>query len=392
MNKLLLFATTALLASSALAELPSDGYYRVQNAYTKRFAYLLDDKGTIDDATIDVRALQLYKESPELYSDPASVFYIQHATSNPNNYDIYAQGTSIHGFLNRYIQIVEVRTPYDGRDAYFLYGTDSGVAKYLGDIRSDMDDELGLASSEAKGDDRKWYFDAIDATSDMYFGVAPSLEADGKFYYPFFAGFPFSAYSDGLKFYTITDLDKRGGAIISEIKGTVPAGTPVIVECGSKEVSGNRLVIGGNADAGAGAGNLLKGVYFNNPSFNHNNQTPFDKESMRLLGIKDGKLAFVEGDIDFLPRNQAYLQLTDPDLYAVKDFLVITEEERETLPEIPDDPGDVVGIIAASSVVDVYSLDGSLVKAGLYKSDVNALGKGLYILRSGSSTEKCIVR
>lgn len=388
MKKLLLYSFAALLSTSALAELPADGYYRVQNAYTKRYVYLMDNKGSVNatSTTVDVGALELYKDISELNTDPADIFYIQKAPSGKYSFDVYGQGTSVHGFLNRYLEIIEDRKPYDGRTAFMLHGTDSGVSKYVGDIWKNMDDNKGLASSECVGEDRKWYFDPVDASTDQYFGIAPSQESDGKYYYPLFAGFPISAYSSGIKFYVVEEIDPRGAAVINEIEEVVPAGAPVIVECSSTLPSENRLNVGPFGGGDNLKTNLLKGVYFDNDERDHHrNRTRFNKETMRVLGVKDGRLAFVESDIEYLPRNQAYLQLTDASQYGVKDFIVMTEDQRDA--ELGS-----VSVVPETAVVDVYTVDGRLVKSCMAKEEVSSLGKGLYILRAAGVSEKLIVR
>ncbi len=61
MKKLLLLTISALVSLPSFADLGGDGYYRVQNAHTKRYAYLLDDKGKIDtvSTSADVGAIEL---------------------------------------------------------------------------------------------------------------------------------------------------------------------------------------------------------------------------------------------------------------------------------------------------------------------------------------------
>ncbi|MDE7096516.1 MAG: hypothetical protein K2O47_03390, partial [Muribaculaceae bacterium] len=131
--------------------------------------------------------------------------------------------------------------------------------------------------------------------------------------------------------------------------------------------------------------NLLKGVCFDNNDVIHYNRTPFDKKSMRVLTVKNGKLVFGEGNYDFVPRNQAYLQLTDVSQYNTSDFVVMTEEEYKK-------EFSAVETIPVSVPVDVYGLDGRLIKSGIFKDDVSSLGKGLYIIRYGEVSEKLIVR
>lgn len=387
MKKLLLYTLAALFALPVLADIDGNGYYRVQNAYTKRYAYLTDNKGSYDmsASTADVGALQLFANPQRVASDPATVFFVELAPQGNDYYDIHGQGTSIHGFMNEYLSILPLRQPYDGQKAYSVYASKSGLVKYLSDIEKNQKDEEGLASVDGSGDACKWYFHPIDGASDQYFGVAPTIEAEGKYYAPMFAGFPYSAHSEGLKFYTISEIDPRGAAIINEIEGTVPASTPVIIECSTQLPASNRLNIGGSAEKVGG--NMLKGVYFDNPLTNrHYNRTPFNQETMRVLGVgTDGRPAFVRGDYEFIPRNQAYLQLTDPEQYSVDEFILMTDEQR--IEEL-----DAVAVIPVSETVSVYSLDGRLVKAGIYKADVPSLGKGMYILKSGIASEKMIVR
>lgn len=386
MNRLLLFVLVAFMGLSAYADLGDNGYYRVQNALTKRYAYLLDNTGSYSagSTTADVGALELHKDILRKYSDPSSILLIEKAPVSGSFYNIAAQGTSIYGFLGEYIKLYKDKE-YDGLQTYYAYASKSGLVKYLGDIRSDMEEEKGLPSVDAKGDERLWYIHPMDAEGEEYFGIAPTLTANGKYYYPFFADFPFSAKSDGMKFYFIKNIDARGAVVIDEIEGVVPASTPVIVECSNPLATDNRLDILYNPAVAEVKGNLLKGVYFDNPDKRHFNRTPFDKASMRILGVKDGKLTFESSDLEFIPRNQAYLQLTDASQYDTADFTLMTAEEFE-------EEYNAVAVIPVSAKVDVFSLDGRLLKAGIAKEDVSSLGKGLYIVKNGVISEKIIVR
>ncbi|MDE6787503.1 MAG: hypothetical protein K2J46_10770 [Muribaculaceae bacterium] len=386
MKKFLLFFLSGLFSLSAMADLNGDGYYRVQNALTKRYSYLFDDKGKIDyvATTADVQALQLFSGFLRASSDPSTIFYI----SNPNgsNYDIAGQGTSVHGFLKEYVKIMKGKN-YDGGQSYYVYATNSTVSKYLGDLETDLNEEQGMSSADATKDKRLWYFNPVDAASeDSYFGIAPTLTAGGKYYHPLYAGFPFSAYSEGVKFYYISNVDSRHKvAVMKEIVGTVPAGKAVIVECSNPLATDNRLNVGISGSVANLDDNKLSGVYFDNDTYRaHYNRTPYDKETMRILKVVDGKLTFTVGDVDFLPRNQAYLQLTDRDQYPVADYTLVSEEEY-------NDIVAAVEVIPASALVDVYSLDGRLVKSGIAKTDVNSLGKGLYIIKAAGLSEKLIL-
>ena len=392
MKRYLLFFFATVACLSAFAELGGNGYYRVQNALTKRYAFLFDNKGRIDDktTTADVQALQLFSGFLRASSDPSSIFYVESAQNagQGSYYDIAGQGTSVHGFLNEYVKIIKGKT-YDNQQAYYAYVMRSGVAKYLGDRQPDVSIEHGLATADGEKDMRLWYIHPVDASSDdSYFGIAPTLTAGGKYYYPLYADFPYSAYSEGVKFYYVAKVDHRVGiAVLKEVEGTVPAGKAVIVECSTPLATSNRLNVGASGNMADLTDSKLAGVYFDNdvkPTNFHYNRTPYDKQTMRTLGVVDGKLSFVVGNEEFLPRNQAYLQLSDEKQYKVANYTLMSEEEyaEATLS---------VDVLPVDATVDVYSLDGRLISSGISKADVHSLGKGLYIIRGNGISEKMAV-
>lgn len=328
MKKILLLAIVAFTALTSLAELNGNGYYRLQNALTKRYTYLMDNKGSVDVATssADVGALELYTGFLRASSDPATVFYLENHSGS--EYNVRAQGTDLYTFLGAYLKIIKGKQ-YDGQQSYYAYASKSGLTKYIGDIRSDNSNEKGYPSADAKGDTRLWYMNPLTVADDNYFGVAPTVTAGGKYYYPMFAGFPYSAHSSGVRFYVVSRIEPAYGvAVISEVKGTVPANVPVIIECEHPLATDNRLAIGAYGSGDNIPSNCLNGIYFDNPSTNrHHNQTPYDKKTMRSLAMVDGKLMFVKGDYEFCPRNQSYLSLPSAAAQAVDRYQVMTEEE-----------------------------------------------------------------
>lgn len=195
MKRLLLLAIVVATYVSAIADLNGDGYYRVQNAKTKRYSYLLDNRGSFDVATssADVKALKLYSDFLRASSDPSTVFFIKHADVAGSNiyYDIASQGTSIYGFMHEYLKIMSAGE-FEGEPSYYAYATKSGMTKYLGDLRMDMSNKEGYASVDAKGDYRKWYIHPITTDSDEgYFGITPTVTAGGKYYHTLYADFPY---------------------------------------------------------------------------------------------------------------------------------------------------------------------------------------------------------
>ena len=298
---LLSIAAATAITSASFAQVNGDGYYRVQNAITQRYAYIMDNKGSINATatSIDALAIQLWKNFDKASSNPATVLYFRHVSGK--DYDVTAQGTGIYQMIDHYLSL------YANKDGtYYAYGQSGAAAKYLGDANPTNDEE-GTMSSEVSGERRKWYVKPITASGDNYFGVLPTVAAGGKNYAPFYTSFPYSAYSKGVKFYAITTYG-YGMAVAEEISGTVPANTPVYVECPSATPSGNRLNIGGTGTPVKN--NQLGGVYFENYMKTHLNLTPYDKSTMRLLGkLSDGSLGFVTGNIQYLPANQSYLKV-----------------------------------------------------------------------------------
>ena len=67
-----------------------------------------------------------------------------------------------------------------------------------------------------------------------FFGITPGITTGSKFYTSFYASFAFDFASAGMKAYVVDEIDyKHGIAIIKEVSGIVPGGTPVIIECSS---------------------------------------------------------------------------------------------------------------------------------------------------------------
>ena len=76
---LLLSISCATLAQSPFEGYPSNGFYRVQNYRTGRYAYVLDNTGSLDYATMDAEmgAIELHRDTARLHYDPASVMFIR---------------------------------------------------------------------------------------------------------------------------------------------------------------------------------------------------------------------------------------------------------------------------------------------------------------------------
>ena len=333
MKRLYLLLSLALTALTASAQLNGDGYYRVQNYGSQRWAYLCDNTGKIDYGTqdADVGAIQLWKDIARTYDDPSSVMYIEMAAEG--RYDIQAQGTGLFQIIGHYVEVAK-----KDNNQYWVYASQNGVTKYLSDNRTN-DNDRGMPNFNGPTNYRLWSVFPINET-DNYVGITPTINVGGKHYAAFYASFPFRKVSSGLKVYYIKKVDaNKGAAVMEEITSTIiPAATPVVVECPSTTASGNKIlpVV---SSASNPSDNQLGGVYFCNAG--RNVGTPFKKATMRTLGVRaDGKIGFISTpnnltsvtisskDYDCLPANSSYLNVPSG---TPAELLMVTQEEYDAI-------------------------------------------------------------
>ncbi len=262
-------------------------------------------------------AIELHKDANRRISDPGSIIYVKYVYEKDGNkrYDMTSQGTGVHQIIGYYVQL------YENPDkTYYVYAE----GFYLCDSETSSD-ELGYLGTSGKGNYRKWEALKLNDT-DNYFGLAPTIQLNGKYYQPFYAAFPFTL-SEGMKAYYISKV-LPSAAILSEITGTVPASTPVLIECSSANTESNKLTLQ-MENATAISGNQLKGVYFNNPDRQKSKdaRTAYDPSTMRVLTVKDGKLVYAtDNSLDYLPANQSYLKVPAG---TAETLTVMTEEEYQ---------------------------------------------------------------
>lgn len=317
MKKTILSFSLTLVALCSQAQ-PADGYYRVQNYGSKRYAYLCDKTGSINYGTqnADVGAIQLWSDIERTYDDPASIIYVKKAGGS--SYDLRAQGTGLYEMIGHYVSIYAVSD-----NQYWVYASSNGVSKYLSDSRT-TDKPNGIPSFNGKGDYRLWSVFPVNET-DNYLGITPTITVGGKHYAPFYVSFPFRKVSSGLKVYYVKQVDVVNAIAVMEeiVTDVIPGGMPVIVECSSDVAADNKImpVTGGGS---AVAGNLLRGVYFCNPNrVSDYVGTPFDATTMRTLTVlPDGTVGFndspsnlVTVELKYVPRqclpaNSAYLTVS----------------------------------------------------------------------------------
>ena len=298
---LALFAATGAASAQDFA----NGYYRFQSAVTDRYIVVVDNRGSVDimSTTADLGAVQTFRGFDEnIVSNPGSIIYVE---KHGNGYDLRAQGVSTYDLVGYYLRIRRSRT---NDNAYWAYATSSGMTSYINDEVWDGDTGF-VGTNDSNG--RDWYIQPVETQGENYFGVRPTCNAEGLYYQPFYASFPFSFASEGMKAYYVSQFG-NGMAVLKEYTGEVmPASMPLIIECSSDQPANNRLDL--LTDGGvAPDDNALVGVYFNTsePS-RHINRIPNDPAAMRMLGLtSEGELGMVSksvSEVEYTPANTAYL-------------------------------------------------------------------------------------
>ncbi len=152
------------------------------------------------------------------------------------------------------------------------------------------------------GDDGKWKLEFID-DQDNYFAPATQIEAGGKFYTTLYAAFPFTVVNAGnVVAYTVTALDDNGTPVLEAIQGTIPAATPVILECASQNDADNMLMPAAATPSGApiftaATPSSLNGTYFDDNTENDHNT---------MLTLQDGLKFAIDNTASFMPANKAW--------------------------------------------------------------------------------------
>ena len=320
MKKTVLILASFLVCLSSFAQLNGDGYYRIRNLGSQRYCIVTDDKGSINvsSTSADLGAVKLLKNFSNVVSDPGSILYIDEVNGQ---YRFEAQGTDTHEIIG-----YDLKLKKSTNGTYLAYQEESAVRLYLCDGRKEDTEEGVMSTRSDATTHRNWEILPLSSSGDNYFGITSEYAYNGSYYSTLYASFPFTFASSGMAAYYVSKVE-NGIAVLAEVaNNTVPASMPVIVKTASGEPSANRLNIGANTATNP-ADNKLGGVYFHNTSKKHNNLTPYNPETMRVLGITStGKLGFVKASIDYLPANKAYLNVPagSPD-----ELLLMTQSEYE---------------------------------------------------------------
>jgi len=379
-------ALTALGALPSMAQLNGTGYYRFRNAdrnteyismandlfnFTTCIGSACGGLSQASSSAGQARALEcagkylgtdIHMINDADIIDVGSIIYAQKYSTQASNHDynLIGQGTSLLTlttgtypgsvkleFKNRYITI----DPVSGSGANTLYTakielkSDTYVI-FVGypnlGIRYLVDDNGTLAiNASSSAQNAKWYIEPVN-----HFNVVPEVEFEGKYYTTMFVPFSYKLSGQVLKAYAVKGIGDDGTLQLEEVAaegGTVPAQTPVILECGSNNPAECQLIPQGrpvftapdvsvedNApranQAVADESNLLRGTYYCNTdgtitytrpnnatgSFNANKNTKPTNPQKYVLGTINGsgKLALVKATGTAMPANKAWIEYT----------------------------------------------------------------------------------
>ena len=296
------------------------------------------------------------------FVDVGSVVYAQKRNTNASNYEynLIGQGTSLLTltsgtypgtvqlqFDNRYVKIS--RASGSGANTLYtasielksstsvpFYGQPSLGTRYL----IDNGGKLAMSTSSSSTN-AKWYIEPI-----THFNVTPEVEYAGKHYTTLYVPFAYQLSGAVVAAYVVTAIDTDGTLTLETVAlngQTVPAGTPVLLECSSNVAADCQLIPLGaplftapnvSTTSGAPASstetnftgtNLLKGNYYCNTdgamtfttssgtsSFQANHYTA-RAAKLKVIGLTaSGKLGMVTPPTTWtaMPANKAWIEYT----------------------------------------------------------------------------------
>lgn len=323
----------ALLTLSASAQNISNGFYRVQNYGSKRYIYVKDNTGSINVQTTsaDMGAIRLYNDANLRFDDPSSVIYAEnHGTyQNTKLYDLRSQGTGVYQIIGYYVAI----TNTDVAGTYWVVEPQHSI--YLWDGVGSTRLPQSYLNTETLKDypkNKYWSITPVDSKTNEYLGITPNanIKVAGKYYKPYYVGFPMNLASSGMKAYYVSDV-KADAVIIREVVGTVPAATPVIIECTADNATGNRVDLLSTTVSSI-QGNKLSGNYFCFGSHSPNDRLLYNPSTMRVLAVKDGRLHYIT---DTNHEHTKKLKINDEEDYYIADnesYLRVPAGTAATLP------------------------------------------------------------
>ncbi len=288
----------------------ADGFYHIQNTVTGRYISINDTDPSNYQVSqagdVNMGGIRTYLNYDTVAISPSCIIFVK--SLGDGNWDLVAQGSSLYQMANQKLKINLIA---NGNDSYKISGTAKGITKTLADGSPSQSDSWMMNRLTTT---QNWWFRTIN-TSDEYIGIKPDVKtADGLYYGTVFCGFNLKV-SEGMAAYYVSNAGGTGFTLKQFEDNLIPAGTPAVVRCNSSDPKDNKIepIIGGYS---FNAVNWLGGVYCSIKVSRHNNVTPYDPTTMRVIGLNDeGKLAFVKAKSTdlykelYLFGNKAYLKV-----------------------------------------------------------------------------------
>lgn len=465
MKKTTLIITLSICcAIQMMAQLNGTGYYRLRNAANTthyisfanhKFNYLtiistaagglgqLNGGGLIpsDNETsrsakaraFDCAGLYLQTDihlvEDENCTNPSTVIYL--SKSSGSKYDLQAEGTSLlalttgtyDGTADLYFKELYTtisKSSGSGTNTLYVASVPLKASNYsVADLgfRYFVDNDGTFAISDGySATNAKWYIEPITSLH-----VDPKVAHGGKYYTTMYVPFAYQLGGTVENAYVISNVDIPNAQVtitpIASTGGTVPAGTPVVLECSSNTPSDNQLIPSGspfvcaysvsstvNTNAPAPSYetnyegvNYLAGTYYCNTdgkltfttksgtsSFNANNVTNNTNSTMRVLGVVNGKIGFfkLSSSVKYMAANKAWLDISNLPASAknMSRFSIVVngiednnDSEDQLVSEDGGFPDSIDGVQMNERQCVVYDLQGRRVST-------ENLTKGIYIV------------
>ncbi|MBR5685141.1 MAG: hypothetical protein IKX18_03175 [Muribaculaceae bacterium] len=369
LRNIILVVMAVLCALPAVAQINGTGYYRFRNAqrtgdYISYANNLLDYNviigaggnlmSMINDDAAQQRAVTCANrymqtdikmtEDPDCI-DASTIVYAQRNTTvgTDNEYDFIGETVSLVNLLTGSFQqgllSVQFGDIYAHIDTYEGEGANTKYTIYI-ELKGKLYGYLEHSFGKRYFQDYNGLFDMDEVITPLramwfidpvtYFNVMPEVAFNGKYYTTIKVPFAFKLSGAVEKAYAITANNSGvlDYAVVASAGGTVPAGTPVLLECGSPDAADCQLKPTGapltNNNINYTGTNLLDGTYFcntdglqyfdtsagtNSGSFNADNYIPnTDNAKKYVIGLTDsGKLGFVRATYTEMPANKAWL-------------------------------------------------------------------------------------
>ena len=404
---------TSIIATIALPLLAQQydgaGFYRIKNrGEAGRYISIENDKVSEESKKIsfsggksvsaNMEALKTVRNKDYV---PGTIIYV---SGEASKLTLEAQGMNTDELLEKFgysgykLKVNtrgELNTTYSGYQLDLIdFGYDYPVKKDAFCAVA----TLNFISTNSISSYALWDLIKIDNENE-FFGIYPNenVKIGDKYYTTLFTSFAYQL-REGMKAYYIdqhiydTDHVQEPIAELKEITdGIIPAATPIIIECASSSVSSNKVTLL-NEDQSPITGNELKGRVFcfipgEKEDQDMKNALAFNEKTMRVLGVKDGKLAMVannnaaikeitksNGEKErYIPANKAYLPISSSDAAATANGIKLL---------LPDEYAVATSISKVmsedkSAKEGIYTLTGMKVKED---NNTNNLPSGIYII------------